>query len=178
MLKRLDSHGKAAELGCLVVDSQYRNLAKGDALLSYLERVAIANKITHLFALSTRTMQWFIERGFEEVDFESLPSDRRNSYDTSRMPKIYRKTLRSDRHVDLEECFWTTRSSYEADSYSSTESLSSSSASWLFDQQQSRAISQQEKIGFNSVVPETGQNEKSAALKEDDLCGDGQVEIR
>jgi len=107
MLKRLDTSGRTAELGCLVVRGEYRQQAKGDAMLSYLERVAIAANVQYLFALSTKTMHWFVERGFEEVAFDALPESRRTVYDTTRKPKIYRKELKSERHVDSEDAFWT-----------------------------------------------------------------------
>jgi len=106
-LKRLDDAGIRAELGCLVVEPKYRRQSKGDALLSYLERVAIAAGVQQLFALSTKTMHWFIERGFDEAPLESLPQARRAVYDNSRRPKIYCKTLRADRDVDAEDAFWT-----------------------------------------------------------------------
>lgn len=48
----------------------------GDAILSYLERVAIASSVKHLFVLSSRTMQWFVERGFEEATVADLPKER------------------------------------------------------------------------------------------------------
>ena len=108
-LKNIDRCGTLAELGCLVVASKYRRQTKGDALLSYLERVAIASGVQELFALSTKTMQWFIERGFEEVALTSLPQKRQDVYDKSRKPKVYRKVLKADRDVDVEDAFWTRR---------------------------------------------------------------------
>mmetsp|Transcript_29315 Transcript_29315/g.94947 ORF Transcript_29315/g.94947 Transcript_29315/m.94947 type:complete len:152 (+) Transcript_29315:1301-1756(+) len=108
-LKRLDAQGSLAELGCLVVAPKYRRQSKGDALLSYLERVAIASGVKELFALSTKTMQWFVERGFIEATLASLPQERRDVYDSSRMPKVYRKALKADRDVDVEDAFWTRR---------------------------------------------------------------------
>mmetsp|Transcript_33818 Transcript_33818/g.104719 ORF Transcript_33818/g.104719 Transcript_33818/m.104719 type:complete len:565 (-) Transcript_33818:103-1797(-) len=108
-LKRLDAAGTRAELGCLVVSRKYRRLSKGDALLSYLERVAIASGVQELFALSTKTMQWFVERGFDQVSLDSLPQERQDVYDKSRRPKVYRKILKADRDVDVEDAFWTRR---------------------------------------------------------------------
>lgn len=108
-LKRLDAAGTCAELGCLVVSRKYRRLSKGDALLSYLERVAIASGVQELFALSTKTMQWFVERGFHQVSLGSLPQERQDIYDKSRKPKVYRKILKADRDVDVEDAFWTRR---------------------------------------------------------------------
>lgn len=49
----------------------------GEAMLSYLERVAVASSVKHLFVLSTVTMQWFVERGFQEEDVSALPPERR-----------------------------------------------------------------------------------------------------
>lgn len=46
-------------------------------MLSYLERVALASSVKHLFVLSTVTMQWFVERGFEESQVSDLPPERR-----------------------------------------------------------------------------------------------------
>ena len=112
-LKRLDRCGVLAELGCLVVAPKYRRQSKGDALLSYLERVAIASGVQELFALSTKTMQWFVERGFEEVSLDILPQERRDIYDKSRKPKVYRKVLKADRDVDVEDAFWTRRHTEE-----------------------------------------------------------------
>ena len=56
MLKRFSP--TSAELGCLVVDPAYRKQGRGDAMLSFIERTAIAAGVTEIFALSTRTMQW------------------------------------------------------------------------------------------------------------------------
>ena len=56
---------------------------------AYLERRALRLGITHLFLLSTRTMQWFEERGFEPADPSVLPSSRK--YDASRGSKVYIK---------------------------------------------------------------------------------------
>jgi amino-acid N-acetyltransferase len=108
-LKRLDAAGTHAELGCLVVATNYRRQSKGDALLSYLERVAIASGVRQLFALSTKTMHWFVERGFNQVELDALPQERQDIYDKSRRPKVYRKTLKADRDVDVEDAFWTRR---------------------------------------------------------------------
>lgn len=46
-------------------------------MLSYLERVALASSVKHLFVLSTVTMQWFVERGFRESQVSDLPPERR-----------------------------------------------------------------------------------------------------
>ena len=50
--------------------------------------------ITHVFVLSTRTMQWFEERGFYISDPSVLPPTR--FYNSSRGSKVYIKQLGID----------------------------------------------------------------------------------
>ena len=121
MLKRYSP--TSAELGCLVVDPAYRKQGRGDAMLSFIERTAIAAGVTEIFALSTRTMQWcarqprrpgsaprtarrpltaaaaalpsrrFAERGFKNVPLEELPERRQKLYQPERNSKVYLKGL-------------------------------------------------------------------------------------
>jgi len=67
-LKRFE--GGFAEIGCLVVSSEYRRGGRGDAMLGYLERLSLQCGGTKVFVLSTQTMEWFVERGFKEVPVE------------------------------------------------------------------------------------------------------------
>ena len=53
-----------AEVGSFAVRVGYRNEGRGDQLLSYLERTALRAGVTRLFLLTTRTADWFVERGF------------------------------------------------------------------------------------------------------------------
>lgn len=102
MLKRYsDSH---AEVCCLAVHPRYRKEGRGETLLAYLERRALLMGVTDLFVLSTRTMQWFEERGFVLSDPELLPSTR--NYNKSRGSKVYMKKLGSQRDIDAEELLW------------------------------------------------------------------------
>ena len=67
-LKRFE--GGFAEIGCLVVSRDYRRGGRGDAMLGYLERLALQCGATKVFVLSTQTMEWFVERGFKAVPVE------------------------------------------------------------------------------------------------------------
>lgn len=51
-------------------------------------------------------MQWFLERGFDEVGVDSLPESRRELYNWQRKSKIYMKSLKTSRDLDAEELFW------------------------------------------------------------------------
>ena len=110
-LKRYSA--RCAEIGCLVVAPSYRRQGCGDALLGFIERTAVAAGVVELFALSTHTMQWFLERGFEQVGLSALPETRRAIYDHARGSKIYMKSLRSMRMIDAEELFWEVASREE-----------------------------------------------------------------
>ena len=70
-----------------------------------IPRSQVTSGIHNVFVLSTQTMQWFQERGFNEVDLESLPESRQAIYNHQRGSKVYMKHLRSLRDVDAEEHF-------------------------------------------------------------------------
>mmetsp|Transcript_19971 Transcript_19971/g.49070 ORF Transcript_19971/g.49070 Transcript_19971/m.49070 type:complete len:599 (+) Transcript_19971:4341-6137(+) len=93
-----------AELACLVVNPLYRAKGRGDAMLGYLERLCLQQGANKVFVLSTQTMEWFVERGFDEVGVESLPPSRQ--YNKSRASKIYMKTIDSARDLDASELLW------------------------------------------------------------------------
>ena len=95
-----------AEIGCLVVNKDYRSRGRGDAMLGYLERLSVENGCTTIFVLSTQTMEWFIERGFEEVGVDRLPPSRQATYNHSRNSKIYMKKIESLRDLDAQELWW------------------------------------------------------------------------
>lgn len=96
-----------AEIGCLVVRPEYRSSGKGDSILGYLERLCLRLGATKVFVLSTQTMEWFIERDFQQVDVEKLPPSRQATYNHERGSKIYMKLIDSDRELDASELWWS-----------------------------------------------------------------------
>jgi amino-acid N-acetyltransferase len=96
-----------AEIGCLVVNKDFRSAGRGDAMLGYLERLCLRRKCNKVFVLSTQTMEWFVERGFDEADVLDLPPSRQQTYNSKRKSKIYLKEIESDRDLDASELFWT-----------------------------------------------------------------------
>ncbi len=81
------------ELACLTVHPEYRDGGRGDALVNAIEREAKAAGIRYVFVLTTRTAHWFLERGFEAVDLDTLPIERRKLYNYQRKSKVFRKKL-------------------------------------------------------------------------------------
>ena len=51
-------------------------------------------------------MEWFVERGFEEVTVDKLPPSRRAIYNYKRASKIYMKKIESSRDLDASELWW------------------------------------------------------------------------
>eukprot|EP00547_Thalassionema_nitzschioides_P006278 CAMPEP_0194220080 /NCGR_PEP_ID=MMETSP0156-20130528/27409_1 /TAXON_ID=33649 /ORGANISM="Thalassionema nitzschioides, Strain L26-B" /LENGTH=563 /DNA_ID=CAMNT_0038949963 /DNA_START=41 /DNA_END=1729 /DNA_ORIENTATION=- len=92
-----------AEIGCLVVRSEYRSGGRGDTMLGYLERLCLKIGCTKIFVLSTQTMEWFVERDFQEESVDKLPKSRQATYNSARASKIYMKLIDSDRELDASE---------------------------------------------------------------------------
>jgi len=95
-----------SEIGCLVVNKEFRAKGRGDAMLGYLERLSLMNGCSSIFVLSTQTMEWFVERGFEEVSVDKLPPSRQAVYNYKRNSKIYMKKIESSRDLDASELWW------------------------------------------------------------------------
>lgn len=85
---------KAAELACLAVRPGYQGSGRGDALLQYLEQKARQTGNDQLFVLSTQSMHWFQERGFEQGKIDDLPMSRQVLYNFQRKSKVFFKSLK------------------------------------------------------------------------------------
>ncbi len=85
---------QAAELACLVVSPNAQDGGYGELLLEHVIKETRARKLHSLFALSTHTGDWFIERGFQTALPDELPNARRQEYDESkRHSKIFMMPL-------------------------------------------------------------------------------------
>ncbi|OED36903.1 amino-acid N-acetyltransferase [Chromatiales bacterium (ex Bugula neritina AB1)] len=79
-----------AELGCLAVHPQFRHSGKAAELLQYLIRAARKSRCTELFALTTRSGDWFREQGFIPAELRQLPAVRNSLRDQTRSgSKLY-----------------------------------------------------------------------------------------
>eukprot|EP00898_Chlorokybus_atmophyticus_P002772 jgi/Chlat1/3496/Chrsp23S03683 len=57
----------AGEVGAFAVSKEKRGEGLGDSLLDYLEQRALDRGLKRMFLLTTRTADWFCQRGFEPV---------------------------------------------------------------------------------------------------------------
>ena len=87
-----------AEIAAFCVHPEYRGGGKGDSLLEYLESEARGKGIHRLVLLTTRTADWFEQRGFTPAGqahaSDLLPEAMRTKVDTTRNSQLYTKTVR------------------------------------------------------------------------------------
>jgi amino-acid N-acetyltransferase len=84
---------KVGELAALAVHPDFRREGYGEALINEIEARARKLKLTELFVLTTRTSQWFLERGFHTATVGDLPKQKRALYNYQRKSQVYRKKL-------------------------------------------------------------------------------------
>jgi len=84
---------QSAEIACLAVHIDYQKSTRGSNLLDHLITKAKAQKLNNLFVLSTQTMHWFIERGFEPTEIDTLPKQRKEFYNYERNSKVLCKKI-------------------------------------------------------------------------------------
>lgn len=98
-LGKNDLDENVAELGAFCVHPEYRGGGKGDTLLEFVEDKASAAGIDRLVLLTTRTADWFQQRGFEPAGVAHssnlLPASRRKVIDSTRNSQLYFKILRA-----------------------------------------------------------------------------------
>ncbi|MFT6257357.1 MAG: amino-acid N-acetyltransferase [Cellvibrionaceae bacterium] len=78
----------AGEFACLVVHPDYRDADRGSILLNNIIGQARVRGYSRLFALTTRSIHWFLEHGFNIVDVEELPNKKKQLYNYQRRSKI------------------------------------------------------------------------------------------
>lgn len=89
---------KTAEMAAVTVSPKVQGQGDGERLLKRIEQRARAQGLTSIFVLTTRTMHWFIKRGFEPVEPDWLPEARKKTYNWERRSQVLMKPL--DKVVD------------------------------------------------------------------------------
>ena len=82
-----------AEISCIAVHPEYQRSGRAAALLARAEQTARAQGIRTLFALTTHTPHWFLERGFAPGSLDQLPVARQALYNYQRNSAVLLKTL-------------------------------------------------------------------------------------
>jgi amino-acid N-acetyltransferase len=84
---------KTAEMAALTVSPQSQGQGDGEKVLKRIEQRARAMGIKSIFVLTTRTMHWFIKRGFVQQDPDWLPEARKRKYNWDRKSQVLVKKL-------------------------------------------------------------------------------------
>ena len=84
---------RTGEMAALTVSPAVQGQGDGERILKRVEQRAKAQGLASIFALTTRTMHWFIKRGFEQVDADWLPEARKRKYNWDRRSVVLVKRL-------------------------------------------------------------------------------------
>ena len=84
---------KTAEMAALTVSPQSQGQGDGEKILKRVEQRARAMGLQSIFVLTTRTMHWFLKRGFVQMDPDWLPEARKRKYNWDRKSQVLVKKL-------------------------------------------------------------------------------------
>ena len=84
---------KSGELAALTVSPMVQGQGDGERILKRVEQRAKSAGLDSIFVLTTRTMHWFIKRGFVQVEPDWLPEARKRKYNWDRRSQVLVKKL-------------------------------------------------------------------------------------
>ncbi|MFI4927114.1 MAG: amino-acid N-acetyltransferase [Burkholderiales bacterium] len=84
---------RTGEMAALTVSPQSQGQGDGEKILRRVEQRARAMGLESIFVLTTRTMHWFLKRGFVQVDPDWLPEARKRKYSWDRKSMVFVKKL-------------------------------------------------------------------------------------
>jgi amino-acid N-acetyltransferase len=84
---------KTGEMAALTVSESVQGQGDGERILKRIEQRARAQGLTSIFVLTTRTMHWFVKRGFEPASPDWLPEARQKKYNWNRRSQVLVKPL-------------------------------------------------------------------------------------
>ncbi len=87
---------RTAEMAALTVSPQVQGQGDGERVLKHIEQRAKSAGLDSIFVLTTRTMHWFIKRGFKQVDPDWLPEARKRKYNWDRKSQVLVKRINAN----------------------------------------------------------------------------------
>ncbi|WP_427912302.1 amino-acid N-acetyltransferase [Ramlibacter sp. MMS24-I3-19] len=84
---------RTGEMAALTVSPQSQGQGDGEKILKRVEQRAKAMGLDSIFVLTTRTMHWFLKRGFVQVEPDWLPDARKRKYNWDRKSMVFVKKL-------------------------------------------------------------------------------------
>ena len=83
----------SGELACVATHPEFHDQGIATRLLARIETAAQAMGMSTLFALSTQTAHWFLEKGFVEAQVTDLPAQKQSLYNYQRNSRIFSKAI-------------------------------------------------------------------------------------
>jgi amino-acid N-acetyltransferase len=83
-----------AEMAALTVSPHVQGQGDGERMLKRVEQRARQMGLSSIFVLTTRTMHWFIKRGFVQMEPDWLPDARKRKYNWDRRSQVLVKNLK------------------------------------------------------------------------------------
>ena len=84
---------RTGEMAALTVSPSSQGQGDGEKILRRIEQRARAQGLDSIFVLTTRTMHWFLKRGFVQSPIEWLPEARQRKYNVDRKSVVLVKKL-------------------------------------------------------------------------------------
>jgi len=84
---------RTGEMAAVTVSPLSQGQGDGERLLKRIESRAKAQGLQSIFVLTTRTMHWFLKRGFVQVSADWLPEARKRKYNWDRRSQVLVKKL-------------------------------------------------------------------------------------
>ena len=85
----------SGEIASVAIDPNYRDNNRGTNLLKFVENWCLSQGRQRLFALTTRTLHWFMEHGFSQTTPDTLPPKRHQAWHNGKNSKVLVKYLQS-----------------------------------------------------------------------------------
>jgi amino-acid N-acetyltransferase len=92
---KTDNEASQGEVAAIATNPTYSHLSMGRKILSFLTDKARRAGYGRVFALTTRTLDWFEQLGFTEAVLESLPEKKQKTYNHARKSRIFALDLKA-----------------------------------------------------------------------------------
>ncbi|NUF28454.1 amino-acid N-acetyltransferase [Gilliamella sp. ESL0254] len=79
---------KMGEMACVAIHPDYRSSSRGNVLIEKLTEKATQLGLEKIFVLTTRSIHWFREKGFNPAEVDDLPIKKKQLYNYQRNSKI------------------------------------------------------------------------------------------
>jgi len=94
----LHKWGEEGEIAAIAVDDSYADMGLGSRIVRFLIIKAVKEGLRRVFVLTTQTQDWFETLGFTEQGIDTLPKERKKTYNHGRKSKVYALDLKKPKN--------------------------------------------------------------------------------